>query len=108
MGTTPGITEKRFTADPLGTEGELSPGPDEANPFNSPEEREIVEAYRAKQEEQQRGDTDLYQTSGVVLPFAASTDETPTEGAEPFVFDDVTEATDEVGLPFMESGGPIW
>jgi len=50
----------------------------------------------------------LYQTSGVVLPFAASTDETPTEGAEPFVFDDVTEATDEVGLPFMESGGPIW
>lgn len=108
MATTPGITEKRFTQDPLGTEAELTDGPDDANPFNSPEEREIVEAYRAKQEEQQRSDTDLYQTSGVVLPFAASTNETPTEGSEPFVFDDVQEATKEVSLPFMQTDGPIW
>ena len=108
MGTTPGITEKRFTQDPLGTEGELSPGPDDANPFRSAEEREIVEAYRAKAKEQEKADGDLYETSGVVLPFASNTNENPTEGNDPFVFDDVGATTDDVSLPFLENDGPIW
>jgi len=108
MGTTPGITEKRFTADPLGTEGELSPGPDDKNPFRSAEEREIVEAYRAKAKEQEKGDGDLYETSGVVLPFASNTNESPTAGNDPFVFDDVGEEVDKVSLPFLENDGPIW
>jgi len=30
---TPGITEPKFSRDPLGTEGELTPGPDDENPF---------------------------------------------------------------------------
>jgi len=31
--TTPGITEPDFARDPLGTEGELTAGPDDQNPF---------------------------------------------------------------------------
>jgi len=110
MATTPGITEKRFTVDPLGTEGELTDGPDSANPFASAEEREIVEAYRAKADAQKKADGNLYETSGVMLPFAASTNDTPTEGNDPYVFDDVGQATEEVSLPFLDnqSDGPLW
>jgi hypothetical protein len=104
MQTTPGITETRFTQDPLGTEGELTPGPDGANPFRSADEREVVEAYKAKAE-QQRQDSELFQTSGIVLPFAQEI-ESPTEGDDPFVFDDVGGEINEVSLPFAGSDGP--
>jgi hypothetical protein len=33
MECTPGITEANLTSDPLGTEGEMTPGPDDYNPY---------------------------------------------------------------------------
>jgi len=106
MQTTPGFTEQRFTKNPLGDEGEFSPGPNEANPYRSADEREVVEAYQAKAEQQER-ENGTYQTSGLVLPFADQPD-SPTEGNDPFVFDDVGEEVDKVSLPFLENDGPIW
>lgn len=32
---TAGITEPHLSADPLGTEGEMSPGPDDENPYDA-------------------------------------------------------------------------
>jgi hypothetical protein len=106
MRTTPGITEKRFSADPLGTEGELTDGPDDVNPFRSAEEREIVLAYRAKQKEQEETDIDAMASDGPTLPFAKPMKEDPTEDPDPFVFDDVGEQIGELRLPFADSDGP--
>lgn len=98
--TTPGITQKRFTRDPLGTEGELTDGPDDQNPFRSAEEREAVEAHKAKAERQQR-ENGTFQTSGLVVPYADFVD--PTQDDDPFVFDDIGEFQ----LPGMESIDPF-
>jgi len=103
MQATPGITEKRFTADPLGTEGELTPGPDDANPFRSADEREIVDAYKAKQAEYEKAD--LHRTTGIQLPFMDAP-KSPTAGDDPFVFDDVGEEVANLRLPFTNSDGP--
>jgi hypothetical protein len=110
MANTPGITTKRFTRGPLGDEGELTPGPDDANPFRGADDREVVEAYKAKFDRQQRGDTDLYETSGVMLPFTADTKDDPSTDPDPYVFDDVSDETDDVALPFLENptDGPLW
>jgi len=35
MQATPGITEPHLSRDPLGTEGEMSDGPDDVSPFDS-------------------------------------------------------------------------
>ena len=51
---TPGITPAKLTRDPLGTEGEMTPGPDDYNPYED--------------------HTETYD---------------PTEGRDPFVFDDI-------------------
>lgn len=106
MQTTPGYTPKRFSKDPLGTEGELTEGPDDANPFRSADEREIVLAYRAKREEQEQSDMELLSGSGPTLPFAKPTKEDPTDDPDPFVFDDVGGEIDELQLPFAQSDGP--
>jgi hypothetical protein len=36
---TPGITPQKLTEDPLGTEGEMTPGPDDYNPYEDHTER---------------------------------------------------------------------
>jgi hypothetical protein len=105
MLTTPGVTSMEFTAEPLGTEAELTSGPNTANPFRSAEEREIVEAYKAKEREQQASDVDLMAEEGVSLPFD-NTVEDPTAGNDPFVFDDVSEGVMDLRLPFAQSDGP--
>lgn len=96
MVTTPGITEKRFTKDPLGTEGELTLGPDDVNPFRSAQERDQYEAYKERLREQQTDQPRL-----VKVPF-----DDPTDGDDPFVFDDVEGEIDDVGLPGLDSTGP--
>jgi hypothetical protein len=105
MLTTPGVTEKVFTKDPLGMESEMTSGPPDANPFRSAEEREIVEAYKAKEREQQAADVDLMAEEGVSLPFD-NTVEDPTAGNDPFVFDDVGSGVMDLRLPFADSNGP--
>lgn len=105
MITTPGVTEKVFTKDPLGMESEMTSGPPDANPFRSAEEREIVEAYRAKEREQQESDVDLMAEEGVSLPFD-NTVEDPTQGNDPFVFDDVSPMVNQLQLPFADADGP--
>jgi hypothetical protein len=66
---TPGITEPRFCRDPLGTEGELTPGPDDYNPYDDPP------------------------PAGRDLE--AGIDRDPTDGRDPFLFDDVAEDLEE-------------
>ena len=98
MHTTPGITCQRFCQNPLGTEGELTSGPDNVNPYRSALEREEVERVRQKERQQRAGDLQLFKTSskdaedtgGVSHPLHSnSTVDDPTAGDDPFVFDDV-------------------
>jgi len=51
---TPGITIPNFSSDPLGTEAELTPGPNDVNPYETASQRRD-----------------------------------PTQGADPYTFDDV-------------------
>jgi hypothetical protein len=62
-----GMTPRPISRDPLATESEASPGPDDENPYEEPQ--------------------------GTTL------ESSPTAGNDPFVFDDVDEAVDEVRLP---------
>jgi len=112
MQTTPGITCKRFTADPLGTEGEMTAGPDDQNPYRSADEREIVEAYEKKERQQRAGDLQLFKTStkhatdtgGISHPLHTNSEVTdPTAGDDPFVFDDLGGGFD---LPGLEENAP--
>ena len=41
---TPGITPVKLTKEPLGTEGEMTPGPDDWNPFDDEQDRKEIEA----------------------------------------------------------------
>ena len=94
-----GITEPKITKDPLGTEGELTAGPDEINPHNSVEEKEMVEAIEEKQR-----DSDLYKTVPATLEFEFPN---PIQGNDPFIFDDIdTEDTQEIQLPFASDLDP--
>jgi len=47
---TPGITQPNFSADPLGTEGEMTPGPDKQNPFEEAQERAERQLIRERKE----------------------------------------------------------
>lgn len=67
-----GMTSARLSQDPLATEGEATPGPDDYNPY-----------------EDRGGDAD------------------PTAGDDPFVFDDVGPAVDELSLPALDRQGGL-
>lgn len=105
MMTTPGITQMEFTKDPLGTEAELTSGPNDMNPFRSADEREVVEAYKDKERQQLESDVDLMAEEGVSLPFDQTVQD-PTAGDDPFVFDDVGSGVMDLRLPFAQSDGP--
>lgn len=95
MQTTPGITEPRLTKDPLGTEGELTPGPDDINPFRSVEEAEIVEEIEQKERERlYEGDT--FRPPEVTVGPKLE----PTKGNDPFAFDDISGSGFE--LPWLD------
>lgn len=70
-----GTTAAPLSMEPLATEGEATPGPDDVNP------------YEAKELEIERN--------------SKTTAEDPTAGDDPYVFDDVGEAVDEVQLPTL-------
>jgi len=100
-----GITEPNFTQDPLGTEGEMSIGPDEVNPYRSAQEAEIIEQIEQKEREKAQREDSIVRTTPVEPSFLPSF-ESPTKGDDPFVFDDVNDEVDDVGLPFMDSSAP--
>lgn len=102
----PGITVPKFSKDPLGDEGEITPGPDDLNPAVDPEARETIEEIKAKQRAYARRDDRLVRTvpqpQNPDLP-PARLNKDPTAGDDPFVFDDVSDHVDELGLPGMEN-----
>ena len=78
MMTTPGITAKRFCRCPLGTEGELSPGPDELNPHRSIDEKELVEDYKQREREHKRQGP--YEPDAIMLPGLGAIDPLNDQG----------------------------
>ncbi|MGK7294863.1 MAG: hypothetical protein ACNS61_03420 [Candidatus Wenzhouxiangella sp. M2_3B_020] len=58
-----GITPTLMSRAPLASEGEATPGPDDWNPYDEREEREFREQFESR--------------------------ESPTEGDDPFAFDDI-------------------
>lgn len=68
-----GITPIPLSRDPLATEGEATPGPDDYNPY---EDRE----YKAERKQM-------------------TMEKNPTKGDDPFVFDDIGDAVGEINLP---------
>lgn len=98
-----GITEPNFSRDPLGTEGEMSIGPDDINPYRSPEEREMVEQIKRKEREFAKRDNKTLQfTENPVLGTMGN----PLDGSDPYVFDDVSGEIEKVELPFADSTAP--
>lgn len=71
------MTEIPLSRDPLATEGEATPGPDDYNPYDE-RERQMAEQSFGKARD-------------------------PTEGDDPFVFDDVDDEIGEVELPSLNS-----
>lgn len=107
MLTTPGITQKEYALDPLGTEAELTPGPSDANPFRSPEERAVVEASVEKDRQQRAAPTvDRAEPDAIHLPFDTAYDD-PTAGRDPYAFDDVAP-TLETSYPLPDHDGPMF
>jgi hypothetical protein len=75
-----GITPMALSRDPLATEGEATPGPDDFNPF------EEYETPRPQSSDK-------------------TTKEDPTAGDDPFVFDDIADgAVSEPDLPELAPG----
>lgn len=105
MKTTPGITTPNLTAEPLGTEGELSEGPDHLNPHRSVQEKEAVERYKRKRRE--REDDQLWKSGMDIdtesVEWVASV-ENPVEGPDPFAFDDIDR--DTFDLPTLDFDSP--
>jgi len=107
MRVTVGITEPNFTEDPLGTEGEMSIGPDSINPYRSAEEAEIIDQIKQKEREKAQQENAIVRTTPVEPAFLPSF-ESPTTGDDPFTFDSVEDEVDDVSLPFMDSKAPTF
>ena len=105
MHTSPGITEPNITRHPIGTEGEMTKGPDRVNPFRSVEEAEIVEEIERKERERAKRDDTMLRTVPKENP-AFGTLGNPLAGDDPFVFDDVEGEVDRLELPFADSEAP--
>jgi len=75
-----GMTPTLLSRTPLATEGEATPGPDDETPY------EPAHAPRATAD-------------------GPRMDPDPTAGADPFVFDDVGRAVDDVTLPGLDALG---
>lgn len=55
---TPGATKPLLTEDPIGTEGEMTPGPDDETPFDAEENRRDWKKFRETQAGQAVPDRD--------------------------------------------------
>jgi len=88
---TPGITEPNLTPEPLGSEGEMTQGPDDLNPFRSERERRELEDITGTRGAVQ----DEYEEVFVV--------EDPAADPDPYAWDDVSPVLRgfEDGDPFM-------
>lgn len=74
---TPGTTGHNLSCEPLATEGEATPGPDDQNPYDE--------------------HTDRIEQRGFTLK------EDPTEDPDPFVFDDVEEVVMDFEFPAFDA-----
>lgn len=72
-----GITEMPLSREPLATEGEATPGPDDYNPYDERERKQAEQAFGEARD--------------------------PTAGNDPFVFDDVGDEIGEVELPSLDN-----
>jgi hypothetical protein len=103
MQATPGLTYPNITKEPLGDEGELTPGPDDLNPFEDPEAAERIQALQQKREMQRAEQGEIVRTVPKDFEVVAVAD--PTEGDDPYVFDDVGAVVDDVSLPGVANLG---
>jgi len=87
---TPGVTIPNFSQDPLATEGEATPGPDDLNPAVDPDAREEIERIKAKQRAYAQRDDKLVRTVPQI-----GFDPDPTDEPNPFVFDDIGRTVDQ-------------
>lgn len=80
-----GTTHIPLSRDPLATEGEATPGPDDYNPYDERERK------RAQQRQQNPPNAQPSLDVGI--------NPSPTSGSDPFVFDDAGEVLPELDLP---------
>ena len=102
MQTSPGITIPRFSQDPLGTEGELTAGPDDINPYNSVKEQEAVKQIREQRRRKFRNGEPVKTVPQGLPP--ASLDPNPADGNDPYAYDDVGDEVDRLRLPGLNNG----
>lgn len=91
MQTSPGLTIANISSEPLATEGEATPGPDDINPYRSEEERQMVDQIR--QQATQRQESELTKTVGFGT-------ETRIQENDRYGEEDVQEGMHDVTLPF--------
>ena len=103
MQATPGLTYPNITREPLGDEGELTAGPNDLNPFEDPEAAERIQELQQKREMQRADQGELVKTVPSDFEVVAVAD--PTDGDDPYVFDDVGGMVDDVSLPGVANLG---
>jgi len=103
MQATPGLTYPNITKEPLGDEGELTAGPDSLNPFEDPEAAERIQELQQKRQMQRAKKQELVKTVPSDFEVVAVAD--PTEGDDPYLFDDVSNEVSDVGLPGLANLG---
>lgn len=91
MQNTPGITIPQFSAEPLATEGEATPGPDDENPFENA--RELREQIDLEQRRRAHDPNKLTRT----VPQPQDPELPPA-----LLEEDTQEATDPFGLPTLQ------
>lgn len=90
-----GITPVPLSRDPLATEGEATPGPDDWNPYDEMEEERARERFN----QQQREDQEMQMEFPEMPAMLQGKSESPTDGDDPFAFDDVGIGIRELQLP---------
>jgi len=104
MQTTPGVTIPNFSEEPMATEGEMTPGPPEENPYE--QQRELRERVNLERQKRAHDKDRLMDTvpnpENPDLPPALIND-SPTQGTDPYVFDDVEDEVDSLGLPGIDN-----
>jgi hypothetical protein len=80
MQCNPGVTYPNLSREPLGTEGELTEGPDHLNPYRSERERRMVDEIR--QQRRERGANSPYQSGAGVAGRQSEPAEVDTAGRD--------------------------
>jgi hypothetical protein len=101
-----GMTPMPMSRNPIATEGEATPGPDDVNPYDELEYERFKERMKTERRRDRRESPKMRLMGGG----QGGMDPNPTNGDDPYFFDDVADDLEEVetdgfGLPGLDRLG---